>query len=102
MVIDVAKNDSNHFSSGTGFYTRGEMSNNSSAAHWCKAVIEQVVPNAGLNVAVPPPTPPSFGKNGTKAAAPAATTPLNADGINPQYLQLYQQLYSKPVVATDR
>jgi len=80
------------------------MSKGSSAAHWCKEVIEQVVPSSNLSVNVPPPVPPSFGKSATPGngglPSPSASTAMNTSGINPQYLQLYQQLYApKPAAA---
>ena len=111
--------------------------NSSSASHWCKAVVEAVVPKANLLVPiVAPPAPPSMrypGKSPSAAssiphphaAAAAAAAGFNngatglnggASGsittgasmysstasassskgnqaINPQFLQLYQQLY---------
>jgi hypothetical protein len=107
--------------------------NSSSASHWCKAVVEAVVPKANLLVPiVAPPVPPSMrypGKSPTAASSithpHAATAGFNngATGlnggvsgsmttgasmysstasvssskgnqaINPQFLQLYQQLY---------
>lgn len=112
--------------------------NSSSASHWCKAVVEAVVPKANLLVPiVAPPAPPSMrypGKSPSAvssiphpyAAAAAAgfnngATGLNGgasgsitsgasmysstasassskgnQAINPQFLQLYQQLYGGP------
>lgn len=84
------------------------MSNGSSTAHWCKEVIEQAVPTSGLNIAVPPPAPPSFGKQSgpntvNNVSSPIASMAMNTSGINPQYLQLYQQLYApKPVSVAER
>ena len=85
------------------------MSKGSSAAHWCKEVIEQAVPAKSLSVNVPPPVPPSFGKQNSTTPingglpSPSASAAMNTSGINPQYLQLYQQLYApKPATVPDR
>jgi hypothetical protein len=107
--------------------------NSSSASHWCKAVVEAVVPKANLLVPiVAPPVPPSMrypgkspsaassiphqhaaaagfnngstGPNGgvsgsitTGASMYSSTASVSSSkgnqAINPQFLQLYQQLY---------
>lgn len=119
--------------------------NSSSASHWCKAVVEAVVPKASLLVPiVAPPAPPSMrypgkspsavssiphpqsattaaagfnngatGFNGgvsgsitTGASLYSSTTSASSSksnqAINPQFLQLYQQLYggSTPSLST--
>jgi len=107
--------------------------NSSSASHWCKAVVEAVVPKANLLVPiVAPPVPPSMRYPGKSPTAASSTTHPHAatagfnngatglnggvsgsmttgasmysstasvssskgnQAINPQFLQLYQQLY---------
>ena len=73
------------------------MSNQNSASHWCKTVIEQTVP---------PPPPPVFNQQGIiPSKLPASNTPSVASTptygtsyqLSPQYLQLYNQLYAPQV-----
>lgn len=69
-----------------------------SAAHWCKAVIEEVVPSVikSGSLVPPPPVPPTkqqFNFPASQATNPPAPAISLAPQIDPQYMQLYKQMY---------
>jgi hypothetical protein len=70
--------------------------NPNSAAHWCKSVIEDAVPNLKTNQ-----TPVAVAQipvsSSASAASSSSTSYLSA--LNPAYLQYYQQYYSSPSAA---
>jgi hypothetical protein len=77
------------------------MSGDKSVSHWCKAVIEQVVPASTASF-VPPPAP-VFNPNGgsqsklptSVPSQPVAQSAYGAEmQLNAQYLHLYNQLYN--------
>jgi hypothetical protein len=71
--------------------------NPNSAAHWCKSVIEDAVPNLKANQAsaVNPQIP-----GGASAAVPTSSNTSYLSALNPAYLQYYQQYYSSTSPAT--
>eukprot|EP00428_Durinskia_dybowskii_P074502 CAMPEP_0170410956 /NCGR_PEP_ID=MMETSP0117_2-20130122/30167_1 /TAXON_ID=400756 /ORGANISM="Durinskia baltica, Strain CSIRO CS-38" /LENGTH=330 /DNA_ID=CAMNT_0010668525 /DNA_START=63 /DNA_END=1052 /DNA_ORIENTATION=+ len=86
------------------------MSNSNSASHWCKTVIDQAVPAQSISL-VPPPAPvfnPSAsaqvapkGKPTIQTTALASSASSNFDArLSPQYVQLYNQIYTQPQSAT--
>lgn len=77
------------------------MSSNSSN-HWCKQVIETVLPKNESSFIPPPPKPPNFvsktnesiNSNSFSNGPPVSPTNyLSLLNVNPTYLQYYQQYY---------
>jgi hypothetical protein len=65
------------------------------ASHWCKGVVESVVPRPTFTIP-PPPAPPR--SKPRMLPAPAATKPVVT--ASSQYQQMYQQMYTgKPSVS---
>jgi hypothetical protein len=62
------------------------------AAHWCKAVVEEVIKplNSNSLLVPPPPVPPILSKAINASKNTVTTVP-----INPQYMMYYQQLYAR-------
>jgi hypothetical protein len=77
-----------------------DNTNPNSAAHWCKAVIEDAVPtlkSGSAAMLTPQPLPGSYTNPLAQTAAGAQASNLSAS-LNPAYLQYYQQYYNPPAV----
>lgn len=86
-----------------------EMST-SSAADWCRAVLQEVTPSPINNIPlpiesqIPPPPPPAYAdavKQSKAVARPAAAVAVAQPSAQYQayYNQYYQQAYASPVAA---
>jgi hypothetical protein len=77
-----------------------DNTNPNSAAHWCKAVIEDAVPtlkSGSAALLTPQSLPGSYANPLAQTAAAAQANTLSAS-LNPAYLQYYQQYYNPPPV----
>lgn len=77
--------------------------NSNSAAHWCKTVIEDAVPTLKTNAsAILAPQAPTSSYSSTFSsllgASSVSATGSSVAGVNPAYLQYYQQYYGASTI----